>query len=62
MSEDTTPTYPYYIIGIGNAVLIIILVLVICYRIYKHRVKRNNATKLYDPQRPLFSVSDYYSI
>ena len=45
VSEDdaTTPTYAYYIIGIGSAVLLIALTLVICCCAYTCYVRWNNA-------------------
>ena len=48
-SEDdhnATPTYAYYIIGIGGAVLMIALALVICCCGYTCYVKWNNAKQL----------------
>ena len=60
-SEDTTPTYVYYIIGIGSAVLLIILTLVTCCFAYTCYVKYNNAIidlpTTEDPWKHLYSVS-----
>ena len=64
VSEDaTTPTYAYYIIGIGSAVLLIALTLVVCCCVYTSYVKcvNNRRNKLppsvKDPWGPLYSVS-----
>ena len=66
-SEDATPTYAYYIIGIGSAVLLIILALVTCCFVYTCYVKCNNTVvdlpTTEDPWKHLYSVSTtlYYS-
>ena len=63
VSEDaTTPTYAYYIIGIGSAVLLIALTLVICCCVYTSYIKWNNARNklppsIRDPWGPLHLVS-----
>ena len=66
VSEDvTTPTYAYYIIGIGSAVLLIALTLVVCCCVYTSYVKWNNSKNklppsIRDPWGPLYAVSNYY--
>ena len=60
-SEDkTTPTYAYYIIGIGGTLLIIVLILVICCCTYTCYVKWTNRIVLppsiKDPWGPLYYV------
>ena len=63
-SEDATPTYAYYIIGIGSVVLLIILILVTCCFAYTCYVKRANAIidlpTTEDPWKHLYSVSATY--
>jgi len=68
ISEDNAmPTYAYYIIGIGSAVLIIALGLAICCCSYTCYVKWQNAktvlpSSIKGPWGPIYSVSSYLCI
>ena len=59
ISEDTTiPTYAYYIIGIGSAVLLIVLTLITLCLICVCYVRWNNAKELPPSVTgPFYSVS-----
>ena len=64
LEDTTTPTYAYYIIGIGSAVLLIVLILITLCLIYVCYVRWNNAKELppsvKDPwSGPLYTVSHY---
>ena len=65
-SEDSIPNYAYYIIGIGSAVLLIILTLVTCCFVYTCYVKHNNAIVdlpiTEDPWKHLYSVSATFKL